>query len=196
MQLRFLVRLLGLTLLLQVGAAPAADDSGTRLLRQPSLSKDHIAFVYGGDIWVSDRDGSHPSRITTHPATEFAPHFSPDGRWIAFSANYDNNTDVYVVPTEGGQPQRLTWHPSADVVTGWSPDSKRVLFTSNREVANSRSGQLYEVSLAGGYEKKVMEAVAVEGSWSADGKRLAYRPYMYFSCPRHPFERRIALSQS
>ena len=178
MQLRFFVGLLGLTLLLQVGTAPAADDSGTRLLRQPSLSKDHIAFVYGGDIWVSDRDGSHPSRITTHPATEFAPHFSPDGRWIAFSANYDNNTDVYVVPTEGGQPQRLTWHPSADVVTGWSPDSKRVLFTSNREVANSRSGQLYEVSLAGGYEKKVMEAVAVEGSWSADGKRLAYRPYI------------------
>ncbi len=178
MQLRFFVRLLGLTFLMQVCTAYAAEDSGTLLLRQPSVSKDHIAFVYGGDIWICDRDGGHPSRITTHPAAEFAPHFSPDGRWIAFSANYDNNTDVYVVPTVGGQPQRLTWHPSADVVTGWSPDGKRVLFTSNREVANSRSGQLYEVSLTGGYEKKVMEAVAVEGSWSGDGKRLAYRPYI------------------
>jgi tricorn protease len=156
----------------------AADDAGTRLLRQPAVSKDHLAFVYGGDIWVSDRDGGRPMRITTHPAPEFAPHFSPDGQWIAFSATYDSNTDVYVVPTAGGQPRRLTWHPAADVVTGWSIDGKRVLFTSGREVDNSRSGQLYEVSIDGGYEKKVMKAVAVEGSWSADGKRLAYRPYI------------------
>jgi tricorn protease len=173
-----LVRLVACVFLYQIIPAIAADDSGTRLLRQPSVSKDHLAFVYGGDLWVSDRDGQHPVRITAHPAPEFSPHFSPDGRWIAFSATYDNNTDVYVVPTVGGQPQRLTWHPSADIVTGWSPDGKRVLFTSNREVANSRSGQLYEVPLGGGYEKKLMKAVAVEGAWSPDGKRLAYRPYI------------------
>jgi tricorn protease len=180
MQLRGLfVRLLSLSILFQfAGLAAAATDADTRLLRQPSVSKDHLAFVFGGDIWVSDRDGGRPMRITTHPAPEFAPHFSPDGRWIAFSATYDNNTDVYVVPTEGGQPRRLTWHPAPDLVTGWSSDGKRVLFMSTREVANSRSGQLYEVPLTGGYEKKVMKAVAVEGVWSPDGKRLAYRPYI------------------
>jgi len=179
MQLRGLIlQILSFSLLLQWGAANAADAPDTRLLRQPAVSKDHLAFVYGGDIWTSDRDGSHPIRITAHPASEFAPHFSPDGQWIAFSAGYDNNVDVYVVPTEGGQPRRLTWHPAADVVTGWSSDGKRVLFTSNREIANSRSGQLYEVALTGGYEKKVMKAVAVEGTWSSDGKRLAYRPYI------------------
>jgi tricorn protease len=156
----------------------AADEPDTRLVRQPAVSKDHLAFVYAGDIWVSDRDGGHPVQITSHPATEFAPHFSPDGAWIAFSANYDNNTDVYAVPVGGGQPRRLTWHPAADVVTGWSADGKRVLFVSNREIANSRSSQLYEVPLEGGYEQKVMQAVAVEGSWSPDGKRLAYRPYI------------------
>jgi len=158
-------------------ALHAAEDPQTRLLRQPAVSKDHLAFVYGGDIWVSDRDGGHPVQLTSHPASEYAPHFSPDGRWIAFSANYDNNTDVYVIPLQGGQPRRLTWHPAADVVTGWSTDGKRVLFVSNREIANSRSGQFYEVSLDGGYERKIMKAVGVEGSWSADGKHLAYRPY-------------------
>jgi tricorn protease len=172
MQLRgFLLQFLSCFLLLPCGLANAADAPETRLLRQPAVSKDHLAFVYGGDIWISDRDGSHPIRLTAHPASEFAPHFSPDGQWIAFSAGYDNNVDVYVVPTAGGQPRRLTWHPAADVVTGWSPDGKRVLFTSNREIANSRSGQLYEVALTGGYEKKVMKAVAVEGTWSSDGRR-------------------------
>jgi tricorn protease len=156
--------------------AHAADDSETRLLREPTVSRDHLAFVYAGDIWVSDRDGQHPARITTDPASEFAPHFSPDGKWIAFSASYGNNTDVYVVPVEGGQPRRLTWHPAPDIVTGWTPDSKQVVFASNREVANSKSSQLYEVPLVGGYEKKIMNAVAVEGSWSPDGKRFAYRP--------------------
>ncbi len=171
-------------LLGQCGALHAAQDSTTRLLRQPAVSRDHLAFVYGGDIWLSDRNGGHPVQLTSHPATEYAPHFSPDGTWIAFSANYDNNTDVYVIPVAGGQPRRLTWHPAADVVTGWSTDGKRVLFVSNREVANSRSGQFYEVPLDGGYEKKIMKAVAVEGGWSPDGTRLAYRPYiMAYSGP-------------
>ncbi|HEY9102261.1 S41 family peptidase [Chitinimonas sp.] len=155
----------------------AADAPQTLLLRQPSVSRDHLAFVYGGDIWVTDRAGQHPVRLTSHPATESAPHFSPDGKWIAFSASYDNNTDVYVIPVEGGQPRRLTWHPGFDVVNGWSADGKRVLFSSSREIANSRSNQLYEVPLDGGFERKVMDAIAFEGSWDAAGKWLAYRPF-------------------
>lgn len=157
---------------------PASEAKEVRLLRQPALSRDHLAFVYAGDIWLSDRNGQHPIRLTVHPADEYAPHFSPDGNWIAFSAAYDNNTDVYVIPVTGGQPRRLTWHPGKDVVTGWSPDSKRVLFVSGREVANNRSGQFYEVPMEGGYERKIMQAIGVEGVWSADGKRLAYRPYL------------------
>ncbi|MGQ5523971.1 S41 family peptidase [Chitinimonas sp. PSY-7] len=159
------------------GTAIAADNETTRLLRQPSVSHDHLAFVYAGDIWLTDRNGQNPVRLTAHPATESNPQFSPDGQWIAFSANYDNNTDVYVMSVNGGQPRRLTWHPGADVVNGWSADGKRVLFVSPREVGSSRSNQLYEVSLEGGAERKVMEAVAQEGKWSADGQRLAYRPY-------------------
>ncbi|MFZ6646037.1 S41 family peptidase [Undibacterium sp. TJN25] len=155
----------------------AAEAAQNLLLRQPAVSRDHLAFVYAGDIWLTDRAGQHPVQLTTHPASEFSPQFSPDGKWLAFSASYDNNTDVYVVSVDGGQPRRLTWHPGQDIVRGWSADGKRILFSSSREVANNRSNQLYEISVDGGFEKKVMEAVAYEGSWSGDGKHLAYRPY-------------------
>ncbi len=172
------VRVLALPWLLHVAPASALEAPETRLLRQPAVSRDHLAFVYAGDLWVTDRDGRAPVRITSDPAPKVSPHFSPDGQWIAYSATYDSNTDVYVIPTAGGAPRRLTWHPDADVVSGWSADGHRILFTSAREIANSRSGQLYEVALEGGYEHKVMEAVAVEGAWAADAGRLAYRPYI------------------
>jgi tricorn protease len=158
-------------------AFATATHAQTLLIRQPAISQNHLAFVYAGDIWLSDRNGSNPTRLTTHPADEFAPQFSPDGQSIAFSARYDGNTDVYVMPITGGEPRRLTWHPGVDTVSGWSTDGKRVLFASAREVANGRSNQLYEVSVAGGFEKKIMAALAFEGKYSADGKRIAYRPY-------------------
>ena len=160
-----------------IGLALAPQVASAQLLRQPAVSRDHLAFVYGGDIWVSDRNGANPVRLTAHPADEFAPAFSPDGKWIAFSARYDGNTNVYVIAVGGGQPKRLTWHAGVDTVNGWSVDGKRVLFASPREVANGRSNQLYEVPVDGGFETKVMLAQAFEGAWSDDGKRLAYRPY-------------------
>ena len=170
----FTPRYLALCCSLLAGSAVAAD--GTGLLRQPDISAQHLAFVYGGDIWISNKDGSAPRQLTNHPASEFAPHFSPDGKWLAFSGSYDNNTDVYIVPVTGGQPTRLTYHPGADTVNGWSPDGKAVLFASNREIANSRSNQLFSVPVTGGYEQKLMEAVAFEGELDSSGNKLFYRP--------------------
>ncbi len=172
-RLRSSVKLMGAIILL----AFASQEASAQLLRQPVVSRDHLAFVYGGDIWVSNRDGGNPVRLTSHPADEFAPAISPNGKWVAFSARYDGNTDVYVVSVTGGQPKRLTWHAGVDTVNGWSADGKRVLFASPREVASGRSNQLYEVPVEGGFETKVMLAQAFEGAWSEDGKRLAYRPY-------------------
>ena len=91
------LNLFGMIFLLAQLSAASAADTETRLLRQPAVSKDHLAFVYGGDIWIATATAPpHPAHH--HPASEFAPHFSPDGKWIAFSADYDNNIDVYVVP--------------------------------------------------------------------------------------------------
>jgi tricorn protease len=80
----------------------------TRMMSQPAVSADHIAFIYAEDLWVANLDGSNPKRLTVDEGIESNPYFSPDGKMIAFSAQYDGNTDVYIIPVEGGVPVRLT----------------------------------------------------------------------------------------
>src|SRR3954466_3029381 len=111
-------------------ASPAA--AQTRLLRSPSVSERDIAFAYANNIWVVDRAGGSARRLTSFQGETQNPKLSPDGRTVAFSAEYGGNTDVYVVPVEGGQPKRLTWHPGADLVQGWTPDGRAVMFSSTR----------------------------------------------------------------
>ena len=102
-------------------ALSAAGEDETLLLRQPTISADHVAFVYAGDIWIADRDGGSARRLTVHRGVERYPMFSPDGSLIAFSGNYDGNVDVYVVSVEGGSPKRLTFHPCSDWFGGGRP---------------------------------------------------------------------------
>ncbi|HRF37407.1 MAG TPA: protease, partial [Saprospiraceae bacterium] len=152
----------------------------TRLLRQATISANHIAFVYAGDVWTAELDGKNPRRLTTHPGTEGNPYFSPDGKWIAFSAEYDGNNDVFVAPVEGGEPRRLTWHPQADIAKGWTPDGKHVLFASGRENAPYPSpDRFWKVSPDGkGLEQALPIPRVWEGSFSPDGKRFAYQMIM------------------
>jgi tricorn protease len=165
----------GAAALLIGGAASADDHEGpTRLLSQPTVSADHVAFVYAGDLWVTDRNGENPRRLTTAAAEEDNPYFSPDGRHIAFAADYEGNTDVYVIGVEGGQPRRLTWHSGSDTPVGWSADGSEVAFHSSRETDHGRSGQLWHVPAAGGAPVKQMEARFFRGRWHDDGERLAY----------------------
>src|SRR5215813_34403 len=82
----------------------------TRLLRSPSVSSTQIAFAYANNIWIVPRAGGSARRLTSFQGQTLNPHFSPDGKWIAFSGEYAGNNDVYVVPAEGGEPKRLTWH--------------------------------------------------------------------------------------
>ncbi|ARK13626.2 PDZ domain-containing protein [Fibrella sp. ES10-3-2-2] len=147
----------------------------TLLVRQPSLSKTHVAFSYGGDLWVANRDGSSPRRLTVGPGAESGPQFSPDGQTIAFTATYDGNTDVYLVGINGGMPKRLTFHPSPETAKGWSADGQRVLFLSNSGSAVTRSPKLFTVSTKGELPQQL--PVPMAGSWanlSPDGRELAY----------------------
>ena len=115
---------------------PAREPDAT-MLRYPDVSSTHIVFVYAGDLWIVSREGGDAKRLTTGVGIETNPVFSPDGSMIAFTGEYDGNTDVYVLPAAGGVPKRLTYHPGADLVSGWTNDGKRVLFASGR---NSYSG--------------------------------------------------------
>ena len=168
---------LALSLFLVVAAASAVDFEDTRLLHQPAVSDRHVAFAYAGDLWLADRDGRGVRRLTSHEGDETSPRFSPDGDWIAFSAEYDGNTDVYVMPIAGGSPRRLTWHPSADLVQGFSPDGREVMFASSRQVFTFNHTQLFTVPVeGGGLPERLPIPHGLRASYSTDGKKIAYIP--------------------
>ena len=160
--------------LVALTAAPAA--AQPRLLRTPTVSAHDIAFAYANNIWVVERAGGAARRLTSFQGETQNPKLSPDGRTVAFSADYGGNTDVYVVPVEGGQPKRLTWHPGADVVQGWMPDGKSVVFASGRASnAPSAAPRFWTVPLDGGPEQAMPMPRAYQGKVSPDGRRVAYR---------------------
>jgi tricorn protease len=152
----------------------AQNTTDTRLLWQPTISKNAIAFIYAEDLWVANRDGSYPRRITVGDGSESNPVFSPDGSMIAFTGQYDGNTDVFVVPTAGGVPKRLTWHPSSDLVRDFSPDGKQILFASQRNSFTNRYYQLFTVDITSGAEKQLPIPNAFWASYSPDGSSIAY----------------------
>lgn len=171
--------LLALLLFIVLAAPPAygqPDPTDTRLLAQPAVSEKHIAFVYADDLWIADIDGKNPRRLTSDIGLESNPVFNPDGTILAFSAQYDGNTDVYTIPVTGGSPTRLTWHPGPDTARGFTPDGQAVLFSSPRNVYSTRHQQLFTVPLTGGMPTQLPIPWGFEASYSPDGKYIAYTP--------------------
>lgn len=152
------------------------DPKDTRLMEQPAISQDHIAFIYANDLWVANPDGTQARRLTVSEGVESRPHFSPDGRHIAFSGEYDGNTDVFLLPVEGGIPRRLTWHPMEDLVAGFTPDGSGVLFLSMRTVHTGRFMHLFTVPLEGGFPEKLVIPNAYHACYSPDGSSMVYTP--------------------
>ncbi len=172
----YLLPALGVGLLFAPAACAEPDIHDTRLLTQPAVSAAHVAFIYADDMWVADLDGKNVRRLTSDTGIESHPVFSPDGKTIAFSAQYEGNTDVYTIPVEGGSPKRLTWHPGVDLVRGFTPDGKAVVFSSPRSVFTNRYAQLFTVPLAGGMPTQLPMPNGVQASFAADGERIAYTP--------------------
>lgn len=164
--------ILGLSILTVPFLSQAQTDA--RLMQLPDVSDTQITFTYGDDIWVVPKQGGVAQRLTSPAGAEMYPRFSPDGKQIAFSANYNGNYDVYVMPTSGGVPTRLTYHGMPDVVQGWTPDGKSVLFTSGRESGKERFSQFYTVAATGGLPSKLPVPYGEFASYSPDGKRFAY----------------------
>ncbi len=164
----------------------AQNTEDTRLMHSPAISEKHIAFIYAEDLWIADRDGENPKRLTIDEGVESNPVFSPDGTMIAFNAEYDGNTDVFIVPSTGGVPKRLTWHPTWDRVLDFTSDGKSVLFSSPRTTFTNRHSKLYTINTEGGQPKELPIPTGFRGSYSADGKYLAYVPnYEVFNQWKH-----------
>jgi tricorn protease len=151
-----------------------AQESKGLLMQSPSLSKTQIAFAYGGDIWIVDRNGGDARRLVTGTGLESGPVFSPDGSMLAYTGDYDGNQDVYAVSASGGEPIRLTYHPATDVAIGWTRDGKNVLFRSTR-TSYSRFEKLFTVSIEG-IPVELPLPMGVQASYSPDGSHLAYVP--------------------
>jgi len=172
------IRLLSMFVLL-IGSshfAMAQNVNDTRLMSNPAVSANNIAFIYAEDLWVANKNGLNPRRLTIDKGVESLPVFSPDGYTIAFSAEYDGNVDVFTVPVAGGVPKRLTWHPSADLVRDFTPNGNSVLFSSQRSTYTNRHAKLYTVSTTGGQPQELSIPTAFSGAYSPDGLFIAYSP--------------------
>jgi tricorn protease len=156
-----------------------------RLLRFPDVRGDKVAFVYGGDIWLTSTAGGPARRVTTHPGRELFPKFSPDGNWLAFTGQYDGNFNVYVMSAEGGQPRQLTFYQGSshqlndrmgihNEVLSWTPDSKRVVFLSVRDASNGWTKREFTVSIDGGLPQPLPMDQGGLISFNADGTKVAY----------------------
>lgn len=151
----------------------AAAVGESHLMRMADVSDDQIVFTYEDDLWLVPIGGGPARRITSDPGYEVWAKFSPDGKWLAFTGQYDGGLDVYVMPAMGGEPRRLTYHPAMDRVLGWWPDGKWIVFRSTREYP-MRGEELYRVPVGGGPTERLPVDRGGLAAISPDGKMIAY----------------------
>lgn len=163
-----------LFLLLFSTALTLAAEGGTRLLHYPDIHGDQVVFVYAGDLWIASTQGGTARQLTSHEGMERYPKFSPDGTRIAFTGEYDGNSDVYVIPAAGGVPQRLTYHPEVDQMLEWYPDGKSILFRSRRASFWNRFNRLFKIPADGGFAEMLPLPAGELSAFNGDGTKIAY----------------------
>ncbi|MEO8649329.1 MAG: S41 family peptidase [Acidobacteriota bacterium] len=174
--------LISLSITLLIAASAFAQ---TKLLRFPDVYGDRVVFTYGGDLWTAGAGGGAAVRLTAHPGVESYAKFSPDGRWIAFTGQYDGDEQVYVIPSTGGEPKQLTFYPSKgplaprwgmdNQVYGWTRDG-RIVFRSERDTWALPIAKLYTVAPTGGPAEALPMPEAGSGAFSPDGTKMVYSP--------------------
>jgi tricorn protease len=179
-----LIRTFALALILLALASSAYGQ--TKLLRFPDIRGDRVVFTYAGDLWTAPSSGGNAIRLTSHPGVEVFGKFSPDGKWVAFTGQYDGDEQVYVVPTSGGEPRQLTFYPARgplaprwgwdNQVFGWSNDGKRICFRSLRDSWTLPIARLYSVSVDGGPAEALPMPTAGSGDYSPSGTEMVYSP--------------------
>jgi tricorn protease len=152
---------------------PLAAAEHRPLMRFPDIYENKVVFVYGEDIWSVPAQGGVAVRLTIHDGQERSPKFSPDGTLIAFTAEYDGNSDVYVMNTTGGEIRRVTYHPGYDEVVGWHPLTNKILFRSMRNSYNYFD-HLFLINPDGSDLEELILPEASFGCFSADGRQIAY----------------------
>ncbi|MFO7852160.1 MAG: S41 family peptidase [Bacteroidota bacterium] len=157
-----------------------------RLLRFPTVSGDQLVFSYAGDLYTTGINGGMARKLTTHNGYEVFPRFSPDGSELAFTGQYDGNTEVFKIPAEGGMPERLTYTATLgrddigdrmgpnNIVMTWSPDGKNIIYRSRKQSFNAFRGQLFTVPSSGGLSDEIPLTDGGFCSYSPDGTKLAF----------------------
>ncbi|MGK9368633.1 S41 family peptidase [Melioribacter sp. Ez-97] len=147
-----------------------------RMFQNPDVSENQIVFSYGDDLWIVDKNGGTAHKLTSPKGMEMFPRFSPDGKAIAFMANYFGNIDIFIIPSTGGAPERITNHGYTDRLIDWYPDGKSLIFASMMNSGRERFNQFFKVSKEGGLPQQLPVPYGEMASVSPDGKKIAYTP--------------------
>ena len=162
-----------------------ADSQEARLLRFPAVGGDNIVFSYAGDLYSVDINGGTARKLTSHVGYEMFPRISPDGKTVAFTGQYDGNTEVYTIPVTGGEPRRVTYTALVsrdmvgermgpnNIVMCWTPDGKQIVYRSKTHTFSGLRGQLMKVAAEGGTPEEIPTSEGGFCSYSPDGKQLA-----------------------
>ena len=174
--------------MLLAGTAAVAHADEARLLRFPATNGRQVVFTYAGDLYTVPVEGGEAKRLTSHVGYEMFARFSPDGRNIAFTGEYDGNREVYLIPAEGGEPRRLTYTSTNsrddmgdrmgpnNIVMTWTRDGKNILYRNR--ISDGFAGQLWSVAKDGGMPDRLPLPEGGWASFSPDGKRMAYNRVM------------------
>ncbi|QEC50954.1 tricorn protease [Anseongella ginsenosidimutans] len=145
-----------------------------RIYRYPDVSGDKIVFSFADNLWLVNKTGGQAVRISSPAGPELFPRFSPDGKTLAFSANYDGNMDIYTIDVNGGVPRRITHHGMSEIVQDWYPDGEHLFFASSMHSGKQRFNQFYKIKATGSLPEQLPITIAEFGSLSPDGQKMAY----------------------